>query len=127
VAIALGSETLVTTAVERRYMRRPCPDLISRDPSNIAAIYAKNRALLSSMPQWISEETLRTSLWDYGIPPYVRVSQNNLELSALADVNMDLTAADLLAFIGSELSDLRYLEIGVFRRQKLPANVCAIS
>jgi hypothetical protein len=110
---AQGYQISRSTAVERRYMRRPWPDLISRDPSNFATIYSKNRAILSSMPQWISEETLRTSLWDYGIPSFCFASQNNLEFSALADVDMDLTAADLLAFVGSYLSDLRYLEIGV--------------
>jgi hypothetical protein len=102
---ALGYQTSRSTAVERRYIRRPWPDLLSRDPLKFASNYLKNRAFLSSVPQWISEETLKTSLWDYGVPPVL--------VAALGDVNMDISAADVLAFVGSDLSDLRYLEIGV--------------
>jgi hypothetical protein len=110
---AQGYQISKSTAVERRYMGRPWPDLIWRDPSNFATIYSKNRALLSSIPQWISEEDLRTSLWDYGVPSVCLTSWNNLGFGALADVDMDLTVVDLLAFVGSYLSDLRYLEIGI--------------
>jgi hypothetical protein len=102
------------TDLEKSHMRSPWAYVMSRDPSRFAAVYSKNRELLTSVPNWISAETLSHSLWRYGVPVGWDLSHfGDIESSGLPDVDPEITSADLLAFIGGMLPDLRYLEIGV--------------
>jgi hypothetical protein len=102
------------TEIEKRYMRSPWAYLITHDPSRFAVTYSKNRKLLASVPQWISQETLNSSLWRYGVPAEWDLARNgDMYSSGLPDEDPEITSADILAFIASYLPDLRYLEIGV--------------
>ena len=77
------------------------------DPS-LARIIAGNRAVLNSVPQWITDEHYASppSLFNYGLPPYVR---HLVDLPLAADP----TEADVIMSFMDALPRVRYLEVGV--------------
>lgn len=102
------------TEIEKRYLRSPWAYL-THDPSRFATVYENNRKLLKSVTSWISPQALSGSLWRYGVPVEFDAASPHgaMNQSGLPDVDPEITSADLLAFIASQLCDLRYLEIGV--------------
>src|SRR5881628_2430394 len=84
-------------AAARRHFERP---LLER-------AHEQNRRLLAAVPQWISDETLRTSVFRYGIPEEIRELIDR-------DVGSGISYTDALACMASTLKKtVRYLEIGI--------------
>ena len=102
------------TDTNRETLSAESVGLFDHDPSRFATVYANNRKLLKSVTSWISPQALSGSLWRYGVPVEWDAAQHGaMNRSGLPDVDPEITSADLLAFIASQLRDLRYLEIGV--------------
>lgn len=104
------------TAIETSWLRSYWAQWISRDPTLFAAVYLKNRETLRSVPNWIAPDTLARSLWRYGVGEgwVDGTGPRSLERTILADIESEITAADLLAFVARLcLQKLSYLEIGV--------------
>jgi hypothetical protein len=103
------------TEVEKAFTRSFWKDWFSTDPKLFASVYEQNRATLSSVKIWISDETLAGSLWRYGVPVGWNESHTtSVDRTGLLDVESEITAADLLSFVARRLgSGVSYLEIGV--------------
>lgn len=75
--------------------------------SDLARIIARNRSALAEIPQWVDEQTLRLSIFNYGITPQFLPTINQIP-------GPNCTYADLLVYFGERLrKPLRYLELGV--------------
>ena len=73
----------------------------------VASELADNRSALSKVPEWISDDVYRTSVFQYGLPERVR---HLIDL----DVGVEPTYADLLLHYARRLPQpVTYLEIGV--------------
>lgn len=111
---AAGYSISRPTEIEKGFLRSPWGHLLSRDPARFAAAYLKNRETLKLVDQWVSPVDLQSSLWRYGVPEEWDASYlNHMTKSGLADIDLDITAADVLTFLAGDVPDLRYLEIGV--------------
>lgn len=103
------------TEIEKTFTRSFWEDWFSTDVQLFASIYGRNRATLAGVEQWISDETLTKSLWRYGVPVGWNESHSSsVDRTGLADIESEITAADLLSFVARQLGpDISYLEIGV--------------
>jgi hypothetical protein len=102
------------TAIERQFIRSVWEGLFSEDPQLFATVYQTNRMTLTSVPKWLTEETLSESLWRYGVPVEWTGSHSEINGTGLEDVEKEITAADVLAFVARKMgSGVSYLEIGV--------------
>jgi hypothetical protein len=86
----------------------------SRDPIKFGELYLTNRQILGSVDRWITADSVASSLWRYGVPEELTLPQKcQGDRTGLSDIEREITCSDALVFVGSLLSNLRYLEIGV--------------
>src|SRR3954471_6389908 len=94
----------------RRRFRRWRDDARARrhfDRRLLERAHEQHRLLLAAVPQWVSDETLRTSVFRYGIPEEIRELIDR-------DVGAGISYTDALACLAGTLKKpVRYLEIGV--------------
>lgn len=72
----------------------------------IDEIVKKNRNYLKNADQWLSEESLSKSYFDYGVPDYIRHLLNE-------DIGSEITYTDLIAYYARFFKKASYLELGV--------------
>lgn len=76
------------------------------DVGYLEEIIKKNRFSLKQVTNWLSEEDLATSYFDYGVPIHIRHLMNE-------DIGEELTYTDLIAYYSKFFDEIQYLEIGV--------------
>ena len=109
-----GYQVKQTTSVEKKYLRGLQTEWISKNPQLFAQVYLQNRRTLSLISNWISTETLDSSIWRYGVPlGWESKFDDHLERCGLNDIQMEVTSSDLMALLGDYLDHIKYLEIGV--------------
>jgi hypothetical protein len=110
----MGSTKNSPTYLETKYMRGVWSYWFSKDPIRFAKAYTSNRVIISTIHAWLPTDLLDKSLWHYGVPnEWDHRYSDATDRTGLPDVQTEFTAADLLAYIGLGLVDVRYLEIGV--------------
>lgn len=113
ILVSKGYQIYRPTHLETSLMRSPYEDWFSHDIERFARLYAANRSVLEQVPQWVKAEHLSGSLWRYGVPAQWDTGRQGLGQTGLNEIELEPTYSDLIAFIASGMSDLRYLEIGV--------------
>jgi hypothetical protein len=108
---AAGYELTRPTSFERSLVRSYWADWFSKDPALFARIYQTNRNALAKVPSWA--DNIGDSLWRYGVPTMWSTELRELGRTALDEIEPEITYTDLIGFIASQLTNLRYLEIGV--------------
>lgn len=102
------------TDIERNYKLRLWSDIIAIDPLSFAQGYLKNRETLASVKEWIERDALDRSLWRYGIPKeWESHNPQYPEGTGINEIEKEPTHADLISFLGRDIPNLTYLEIGV--------------
>src|SRR3954447_11554314 len=77
------------------------------DRGRLEKLHEENRRLVTAVPEWISDETLRTSIFRYGIPEEIRDLIDR-------DVGFGASYTDALALFAASLrKPVSYLEIGI--------------
>lgn len=98
---------------EIEYSRSFWKEFLGKDPLMFAGVYSDNRNVLADMDVWFTTDMLKNSIWRYGVPIEWEGHFNSLEGSGLQDIEAEITAADLLVFLGKQLGHVNYFEIGV--------------
>jgi len=81
--------------------------MFSVDKRLLAEIMRKNRMSLAAVPSWISDSDYRASIFQYGLPEYVRPFIDGY-------IGDETTYSDIIAYFAKQLArSVRYLEIGV--------------
>lgn len=80
--------------------------LISFDQSKLKDIVLYNRKTLNGINTWITQETLASSIYNYGIP-------ENLLDKIDKDIKNDITYSDVILYLSSYIENVNYLELGI--------------
>jgi hypothetical protein len=92
-------------ALRRRYYTFNSPVPIARFKPDLVEAVRRNREILATIPRWLDEEVYRRSIFQYGLPSYIR---NYID----EPIDASPTYSDLIAYLAGTMSGLRYLELG---------------
>lgn len=85
-------------------------DSLKFDSKRLSQIIEKNRFVLSSAPDFVSDKILKNSVFGYGIPHhYFSENKNWIDRK----INDDPTYTDMIVYLSERLQKINYLEIGV--------------
>lgn len=79
---------------------------MSFDQNKLKGIVSSNRKSLNVINTWITGETLKSSIYNYGIP-------ENLVEKINKDIGEELTYSDIMLYLSSYIKNINYLELGV--------------
>lgn len=106
-----GYELYRATDYEKRLIRSYWADWLSKDPALFARVYERNRKSLGLVDSWTDD--IDDSLWRYGVPQQWSSQLRALGRTVLDEIEPEVTYTDLIGFIASGITPLKYLEIGV--------------
>lgn len=88
-------------------MKKKCKSNLPFSDDQLSAFIKRNRNSLATINDWIDNDSLIKSWYNYGIPDYIRSKINR-------KINSELTYSDLILFLSETYFDeINYLEIGV--------------
>jgi hypothetical protein len=89
----------------RWYYTHGAPVSISRFRADLSTSVAANRKTLALVPSWLDEEVYRNSIFQYGLPPHIRVFIDD-------PIDDTPTYSDVIVHLARGIQSLRYLELG---------------